>query len=99
MVTVYDIQNSSLTNRLFITLDILNIIFELIVCVTPPPPPPPSPPPPLNQDSLKEVTPVSFFWPPSSYWKPLTAFLQALHVLSLACAAVVPPLQIRMQRK
>ena len=36
MVSVYDIQNSSLTNRLFVILDILNIIFELIVLVTPP---------------------------------------------------------------
>ena len=47
----------------------------------------------LNQFGWREVTPASFFWPPWCYWKPLTAFSQALLVLSLECAAVVAPLQ------
>ena len=64
-----------------VTLDILNIIFELIVCVTP------------FSIGWREETPVSFFLPPSCYWKPLTAFSQALLVLSLEGAAVIAPWQ------
>ena len=47
----------------------------------------------INQGSWREVTPVSFFWPPSCYWKPLAAFSQALLVLSLECVAVLAPWQ------
>ena len=39
------------------------------------------------------LTPVSFFWPLWCYWKPLTAFSQALLVDSLEGAAVVAPWQ------
>ena len=44
-------------------------------------------------ENWREVTTVSFFWPPWCYWKPMTAFSQALLVVSFWCAAVVAPLQ------
>ena len=52
----------------------------------------------LNQFSWRKVKPVSFFWPPSCYWKPLTAFSLALLVLSLEGAAVVAPWQNILKR-
>ena len=79
----YDLKNSNLTTRLFCHPWYLEYHLWIdSVCKSP-----------FNQDSWREVTPASLFWPPWCYWKPLTAFSQALLVLSLACAAVVAPLQ------